>query len=434
MLTGLLKAVLVYPACERWKGRCIRPKLRTLRAAMAQPFALRRKARLQRLAEVAGRAGATVPYWRDLFRTLAFDPARIADDPRWLAELPPLTKDTVREQGERMLADGARDAILHARKTGGSTGPAATFFYSSEALDWSAAAHLLAYEWTGKRRHHSELHLSSRFPETFPLRDRLEEWVKCQAMNRTNVATAAFTPAGLDEAWRAIRRARPALLQGHPSTMFALALHLRATGRNGHGVVGRFQSTGEVLDRHKRQVISETLGCPVFDSYGNAELGTIAQQTEPDAQAGLKVLDAMAWPEAGEDGTLLVSSLTNQAMPLLRYATGDLATLEERPDGFFLTGVHGRVHDIVRIAGVPHPTHYLQDLLDRIGGVEEFQVVERDGLPLLLRLVTPNAEVRPALEARIGGWWGKAVEVSFVDLAGLCRVGEQSKFRYKVPA
>lgn len=431
MLLSALKAHLVYPACEWWEGRDIRAKHRALRDAMARPFAERRAERLRRLAAVAERAGAEVPYWRDLFRSLAFDPARLAEDARRLGDLPPLTKDMVVEQGARMLADGARDGILHERRTGGSTGPAALFHYSSEALDWSAAAHLLAYEWTGKHRRHSELHLSSRFPETFPLRDRLREWVKCQAMNRTNVTTADFTPDGLEQVWRAVRRARPALLQGHPSTLYALALHLRAAGRHGRGVIGRFQSTGEVLDEQKRRVITEVMGCAVHDSYGNAEIGVIAQQTDP-LRPELKVLDAMVWPEVDDTGEVLVSSLTNPAMPLLRYRTGDRAELAERDDGFVLTGIQGRVHDTVFIAGTPYPTHYLQDLLDRLGGIDEFQVVERPGRPLLLRLVVPNPDSRPCLEARLRAWWGEAVEPAFVALSELRRVGDRGKFRYKV--
>lgn len=431
MLLSALKAHLVYPACEWWEGRDIRGKHRMLRAAMAEPFARRRADRLRRLAEVAVRAGVSVPYWRDLFRSLAFDPARLAEDARRLEDLPPLTKDIVVEQGDRMLADDAREGILHERKTGGSTGIAARFHYSPEALDWSAAAHLLAYEWTGKLRRHTELHLSSRFPETFPLRDRLREWVKCQAMNRTNLATADFSPPGLDQVWRAIRRARPALLQGHPSTMYALALHLRATGRHGRGVVGRFQSTGEVLDDHKRRIIAQVMGCAVHDSYGNAEIGVIAQQVDPRVPE-LMVLDAMLWPETDGADELMVSSLTNPAMPLLRYRTGDRARLEEREDGFFLTGIQGRVHDMVAIAGTPYPTHYLQDLLDRLGGVDEFQVVERTGRPPLLRLVVPDPDRRPVLEARLHAWWGDAVEPAFVTLPELRRVGERNKFRYKV--
>lgn len=432
MLLGALRAYVLYPLCERHERRAIREKLHLIRGAMAEPFPVRRARRLRRLAEVASQAGAEVPYWRELFRSLNFDPARLAQDARWLTDLPLLTKEIVVEQGDRMLAEGARNGILHARKTGGSTGAAAIFQYSAEALDWSAAAHFLAYEWTGKRRHHSEVHLSSLFPEPFPFRDRVKEWCKCQAMNRTNVVTSAFSPVGLEEVWRALCRSRPALLQGHPSTIYALALHLRATGRTGGRVVGRFQSTGEVLDTRKRRVIEDVIGCPVFNSYGNAELGVIAQQIEPRSEAGLKLLDFMAWPEIAESGEIVVSSLTNGAMPLLRYVTGDRARLEERDDGFFLTDLQGRVHDLVTLDGTLYPTHYLQDLLDRLGGIDEFQVVERAGRPLLLRLVAPNPHQHAALAARIAAWWGSAVEVEFVTLEALQRVGRRNKFSYKV--
>jgi hypothetical protein len=85
----------------------------------------------------------------------------------------------------------------------------------------------------GKKHFHSELHFASRFPDKFPLRDRLREHAKCFAMNRYNLFFSDFEPASLDAIWRRLRLIRPHLVHGHPSTMYQLALHIHGRRRNG---------------------------------------------------------------------------------------------------------------------------------------------------------------------------------------------------------
>ena len=91
----------------------------------------------------------------------------------------------------------------------------------------------------------------------------------------------------------------------------------------------------------------------------------------------------------------------NPAMPLIRYRTGDLADLVRAEDGFFLTNVCGRVHDVIRIGHSRYPTHYVQDLLDRIGGIDEFQVEERPDAPVTLRLAVKDPSRQGEIERRV---------------------------------
>lgn len=432
MFASLGRAYVVYPLCERFEGRSIRAKVAALRTYFSLSYGVRLQRQRETLARVVQRAAVEVPYYRDLFAQINFDPIRLTFDSKWFEDIPFLTKDIVREQGGRMLSERHAGQFRHERKTGGSTGPSAFFFYSPEALDWTAAAHLLAYEWTGKRRHDREIHLSSRFPESFPLRDRLKEWVKCQAMNRVNVATHTFDDDGLNDAWQQIRRVRPGLLQGHPSTMSALAHFVERRFGPQHAVISRFQCTGEVLTNAQRGLLERVFGARVFNSYGNAELGVIAQQVTPAASTGLRVIDAVAWVEA-DQGEIIATNLTNSLMPLLRYRTGDLADVEEQRDGRCITNIVGRVHDIITIGQNTYPTHYLQDLLDRLGGIEDFQCVQpAAGGPLRINLVVPDEGRHQALRDRVRQWWGEHVELHFVARSELVRVGHRGKYRYLV--
>lgn len=431
-----LCAWAVYPLAERAQGRQIRAKVPAVRRQMALPFAERVALRRSQLADVLERAGRDVPYYQDLFARLRFDPQQVHRDLRYLNELPYLTKDTIRAEGSRLISRQFYLEQLHVRKTGGSTGPSTLVYYSNEALDWTAAVNIATLGWAGKRLHAREVHLASRFPEVFPWRDRVKEQLKCLALNRTNVFTADFEPASLARIWARIRQVRPYLVQAHPSTLYAIASWARDARAHAHGVFQVFESTGEVLDDRKRDLIEQVFGCRCIDRFGNAEFGILAYESLQERK--LRVLDWVAWPEvaAHEGGTpeLVFTSLMNSAMPLVRYRTGDLAELHHDERGYYLSSIVGRVHDLVQIGASHYPTHYVQDLLDRLGGIEEFQISREPSGNVLLRLVVPDIERRAGIAERIQGWWPSSVRVEFVTFDQLVRTGWRGKFRYLVPA
>jgi phenylacetate-CoA ligase len=157
------------------------------------------------------------------------------------------------------------------------------------------------------------------------------------------------------------------------------------------------------------------------------------------------VFDVVAWPEIiptatdpdlpdAEDtpsGELVFTALKNRMMPLIRYRTGDMATLRETPEGFVIEEMVGRVHDIVEIAGRRLPSHYVQDVLDRIGSVKEFQIEIRGGRPTLRIVAEPGTDYQ-AFCNRLAGWWGNAIDVEFIESAALNLQGWRSKFRHLV--
>jgi phenylacetate-CoA ligase len=162
----------------------------------------------------------------------------------------------------------------------------------------------------------------------------------------------------------------------------------------------------------------------------------VAYSTEPDHDHGLRLLDFMVWPEvkATEDGPseLVFTGLINSAMPLIRYRTGDQGELREDRDGFFLCNLMGRVHEMVRIGDRVYPTHYFQDLLNKIDGITEFQILDRqDGRPVL-KIVPEELASREDISERVGQRLGKDIHVMFVDMEGLNRVGRNRKFCHVV--
>ncbi len=422
---------LAYPVAERLTGRAIRPKLRQLNQDCMLPPCERRRQAAAELADIVAWAGVAVPYYRDLFAKLAFQPENLKRDAAYLNDLPYLTKDILRAEGARLLREGHETSAKHLSRTGGSTGPAADIYYDQAAADWSSAVTRHARASIGKPHKLSELHLASRFPETFPWKDRLKEAAKCFAMNRRNVFVSDFEPASLDQLWRQIRRIRPHLLHGPPSTLYRLARHVDALGKPARAFE-IFESSGELMASYQREAIQRVFACRVIDRYGLAEFGIVAYQMHDDDRS-LYVYDSFVWPEVSEEGEIVLTGLKNRLMPLIRYRTGDLATLSEDSRGYALSNLAGRVHDLVSIGGKIYPTHFVQDLLQRIGGVAEFQIEAVLPTPIL-RLVLESDRSADEVHARIAAWWGESMRVEFIEPAALKLTGYRAKFRHVVQA
>jgi phenylacetate-CoA ligase len=434
--SGELGARLLFPLAEHMEGRRIGPKLARLRAEAAEPAEARRRRQRERLTAMVRHAGAHVPHYRELFARSGFDPEALAHDASAIAALPPLDRDTLVEAGPRLLDERLDPGSLHVRRTGGSTGRAALVRYSSEALDWTAAVNLFVREWAGQAPFAPEAHLSTAPGIEIPWRDRARERLKCASLNRTNLPISGWDAETLDGLCRDLARARPALVQGHPSTLQALAHHVRQAGGLAAPLFGVFESTGETLDPSARKLIEETLRCAVVDRYGSAEFGVAAYE-RPGGRPGMEVLDGVVFAETLPDGEgheeLVLTGLLNAAMPLLRYRTGDLVRLACEPDEVAgrIVELHGRIHDAVDLGGRRVPTHVIQDRLDRFGCVEEFQVEVGGDRPPRLRVAAPEAE-HERIRHGVRAWWGDALEIEFSARAGFVRTGWRGKHRHLV--
>jgi phenylacetate-CoA ligase len=433
-IKGAVSALLAYPIAEHLEKRAITPKLRQLRQHYRLPLEQRLFIARNALADTLVFAKSEVPYYRDLFSACQFDPEKVRQDAAWLQELPYLTKDIIREQGDRLLSKNLTKIRHHACKTGGSTGKSTLIYYDQAAADYSAAVTLYARERIGKTKSKVALHFACRFPDQLDPPWPSREDFKCFAMNRSNIFFDRIDADGLDRIWEILERRQPYLIHEHPSTIYALACQREKLPRS-KTPFQVFESSGELLQPYMREKIEQVLGCRVIDRYGLAELGVMAYELD-GGEHGLQVFDSEGWPESRvtDDGSheLVLTSFRNRLMPLIRYATGDRAQVAMTSTGFILTNIVGRIHDKVSLNGVPYLTHHIMDILDhRVGGIQEFQIDVRHAQPIIRIVPEPNADTMVIAE-RIEAHWPHAFNIAFVEHADLIRVGNHSKFRHVV--
>ncbi|MEZ4873249.1 MAG: hypothetical protein R2827_13605 [Bdellovibrionales bacterium] len=426
----------LYPLAEKALKRDIRSKVNSL--VRYENLSKKNLDLIKKnwLYEILLDAKNNVPYYRDLFKEINFDPNSVKKDIKAIEQIPYLTKDILVEHNTRFLNERFSEKNLRYSRTAGSTGPALSIIYDLEAADWSAAAHLYAIKLTGKKRTDKEVHLSSQLIEKVRPTDSFVEWVKCRAMNRYNVYSHKMNPVELNRILNEIKNIRPYLIQGHPSTLFALANFARDNSYLAQNLFEVFESTGETLDEHKSSIISETFNCRVFNRYGSAEFGVIAHSKEPNGN--MYLLQSLGVYETCDLGNgleeLVVTGLRNHAMPLIRYKTGDTGQIlnldGSRP---MLSKVLGRKHDVIEVGDRLLPTHYIQDVIYRKPEIEEFQIVQKDrNNPLLIKLVTkPNSDCS-FMRKYLTEHFGNNIQLEYTDFSGLTYRGWRGKFRYLV--
>ncbi|MEM2561747.1 MAG: hypothetical protein QXT06_05410, partial [Candidatus Bathyarchaeia archaeon] len=128
-----------------------------------------------------------------------------------------------------------------------------------------------------------------------------------------------------------IEKIKPDVLGGYSSSLVLLAKESEKRGSN--EVKPRIIFSGaELLDDKSRLLIEKTFNAPVYDQYAIIELERVAWQCcekkkyHIDADFIITQFIDKNCEEvsAGERGSIVCTSLFNYAMPLIRYAVGDI--------------------------------------------------------------------------------------------------------------
>jgi phenylacetate-CoA ligase len=159
--------------------------------------------------------------------------------------------------------------------------------------------------------------------------------------------------------------------------MDAQGIDPRATGLE-IGIFGAEPWTDEM-----RHAVEERSGIRAVDIYGLSEvMGPGVSQESGVTQDGLHVWEDHFLPEVvdpetgqvlddGEPGELVITSLTKQALPIVRYRTGDMTCLRPgtaRPSFRRMDKVVGRNDDMIILRGVNvYPSQLEEVILDVAG-------------------------------------------------------------------
>lgn len=385
--------------------------------------------RIERLRTLLTKAGQHVPYYRDCFRHLGFNPQSMnsLDD---LKRLPLLTKAIIRAEGDRMKSDFAQG--LARFNTGGSSGEPLIFFIGTERISHDVAAKWRATRWWDVDVGDPEIVVWGS-PIELGTQDKVRA-IRDILMRTELMPAFQMNESNLDQFIARIRERRPKMLFGYPSAISHIAAHAnkRGTQLNELGIRVVF-CTSERLYDHQRDAITRTFGCPVANGYGGRDAGFIAHEcpagsmhiTAEDIIVEIIDQNGKLQPH-GIAGEIVVTHLGTSDFPFIRYQTGDVGMLSKEKCACgrglpILKEIQGRSTDFVIAADgtVVHGLALIYILRD-LPGIQSFKIVqETRQLTKVLIVAGPAFEasminnIVEGFKQRLGS--SVAIEVRVVD-------------------
>ena len=414
-----------------------------------QPREVTERRRLDALRRQAIHAADCVPFYRRRLRALAVDPARLSLGD-WKA-LPVLTKDDVLASfPDQICSTDDRRTSWTYRSTSGTSLQIPTA-HDREARDWRHGAYWRSLSVIGHRpgyrqvlvRTHACLDAcgalnrlpASRDGDLFPRAKPWPPWGFSSVLLQEDPLPALPPPEErydqrLFDRYLAMLCRKPShLLRGLAGFTYGLALRLG--GRNGaRPRTDRIVVQDSLVTPFMKRVIGEAFGCPVRETYGSSEFGSMAAE----CNAGrLHELSDVVYLEAvgpdgapvsdGETGRFLVTTLRNRAMPLLRYEIGDLGRIMQAPCPCGRTTrtleIEGRSLEVLETARGRLTARRLCDLVLPLPGVRWFQFVCTAGRceELLVAAEPEASRFRPA--------WSEALAKPFAGDVPRIRIVDQ---------
>ncbi|MCX7981838.1 MAG: phenylacetate--CoA ligase [Syntrophales bacterium] len=186
---------------------------------------------------------------------------------------------------------------------------------------------------------------------------------------------------------------RSTVLVCTPSYALRIADFMEEHNLNPHGLALRLGLFGgEPWTEERRKEIEERLGIVATDNYGVSEIIGPGIAGECVYKSGLHLFEDAFYPEIidphsgevlppGHVGELVITTLVKEAIPLIRYRTGDLTRLDYSPCSCGRTLVRmekprGRTDDMIIVKGVNvFPSQIEQIIFHLTGEQPLFQIL-----------------------------------------------------------
>jgi phenylacetate-CoA ligase len=351
------------------------------------------------------------PYYRELFRGMKGIPA--------LESIPTCDKGVLSERNLDFLCV-PRQRVIEIVTTSGTTGHPLLWMLTEADVRRLAENERLSFSCAGLTANDTVL-VAVAMDRCFMA--GLAYWLGLRELGCGVVRTGAASPTLV---WEMIARIQPTAIVAVPSFLRLVGEKARESGfALKNSSVKKAICIGEpIRDRTlalnvSGRAIAESWGAKVYSTYGVTELAN--SLCECDAGAGghlheeqlhVEILDDDGNPVAdGEIGEVVATTFGVEAMPVIRYRTGDCAAVYCGPCACGNTSrrlgpIVGRKHQKLKFRGTSLFPSTLAAVLEESAGVESFVVLARkeselsDAIEVLVHGSASVAALREVMQAR----------------------------------
>ncbi|WP_059106147.1 phenylacetate--CoA ligase family protein [Shouchella shacheensis] len=402
-----------------------------------------------RLKTLLNHSYSNVPYYRDLFKEAGLVNHTDEIELKRFTEIPVLTKKILKTQYDNLVSEDINKRKFFVNTSGGSTGEPVSFIQDEEYAEWREAVKILDDTWSFRLFNEKQVRLWGSEKDLLHGKETIKTRISRYLKNEVWLNAFQMSPDDMKDYVNKINKFKPVQILAYVESVFELAKFIEKNKLKVHSPRS-IMTTAGTLHPEMRMKIEEVFQTEIFNRYGSREVGDIA--CECKQHKGLHVSSPTHYVEIinnkgepvkpGEIGEILVTSLTNYAMPLIRYKIGDLGVWS---DGKCKCGcnypvleeITGRSSDIFianngnRIRG-----GYFTKILYDFKWINKFQVVQEEYNLINLFIISDN--ITGDIQADIKGITDKfkevmgrdcKIEVSFVDEISFTNSG---KYRYTI--
>jgi phenylacetate-CoA ligase len=320
-----------------------------------------------------------IPYYRELFDSLAFNPRTDFKSLSDIAKLPILSKEYVKKNKDIFVnIKHTKNSILF--KTSGSTG--VPFEILVHPNQWILEQGVVWRHWKwGGYNFRDPLAMVRSFvpPNEYTL------WRTNKLSNFTYFSPFHLNDENMAKYLKSMIAKKIIVLRGYPSSIATLADYVV---RSGHPIpkIKLVLTASEVLTDKDRILIENAFGAKVSNHYGLAE--QIVMMGDCEKHEGLHNYDEYGYLELLDTDDpqikrIVGTNLNNITTPLIRYDTGDLAVVAEKPCGCGRTlptikNIIGRKDTVIKtIEGYEIPTTNFYTMLEHFQEIDRWQIVQK---------------------------------------------------------
>lgn len=427
---------IIFSCIELIKGRKIKKKIKSLNYFYKLNQIEKEKKIYEDLKKLVFSAFEKNQFYNYFYKHKNLDVYKLEKDIKYFLDFPEIDKNDIIEYKHKIV-DLSQGQKYFSNKTGGSTGPSVRVFYDSFANDFSSAVTIFC------RSNHikfgqSQLHFASNIHGTEKL--SLQDKLKSIVFLRFHVIFDFFEEKTILKILKKIQYIRPYLVHCHPSVLYQLASYIDENKlyKKFNITFRYFESSGETISIFMKKKIQKVFNCQIINRYGLAEFGIVAYQLDTSKDeldvisSNFVINKGFKLDNSQSSNEIIVTSLKNFFMPLIKYKTGDYAEISYQDDMYScvkLNNISGRVHDYITVSGKKIFTHTIQDFVDhKIGNVRIFQIDTRNE-NLVINFVPENKEFIGETEHRFRIYLPD-FKTRIVSDKEIVRKGFRNKFRH----
>jgi phenylacetate-CoA ligase len=390
----------------------------------------------KRLQTLLKHAYQNTSYYHRLFNQLGLKPKDIrnGDD---LQRVPILTKEIIRNNLDDLVV---KDQKVIPDATGGSTGEPMRLFVDRRSIAWNMAAAYREWRWAGYEVG-DKIGWFCLAPQYVPLQTRIFNLTH----RRIVLDASSMAERHLGEYAQMLRQFRPKVIQGYASALYLMARYMDHAGID--DIKPRVVLTSsEMLFDYQRETLERVFGCEVFDYYSGRDTTLQAGECHEHSGYHLAIENAVIefikdgeHASSGEFGKIILTDLSNYAMPFIRYEIGDLGVPSDETCSCgrglpLMKKVLGRISDIITTKGGNYiHGEFFTHLFYDTRGIEQFQFIQKTKDCSILKIVRGENYLQRELDTIIEKIYERCedmkIEVEFVESIPLTRSG---KYRFTI--